>query len=52
MEDVRSRSVFWGGVMPGSVEPVLLLDVEFWVRKGWKCGGAKVPKRNGIVYSG
>ena len=38
--------------MPGSVEPVLLRDVEFWVREGWKCGGAKMSRRSGIVYSG
>ncbi|OCK87720.1 uncharacterized protein K441DRAFT_349049 [Cenococcum geophilum 1.58] len=37
---------FWRGerVMPGSVELVLLRDVEFRVREGWRCGGAEVER--------
>lgn len=30
--------------MPGSVELVLLRDVEFRVREGWRCGGAEVER--------
>lgn len=44
-EDVRSRGVLEGRrVVPGSVELVLLRDVGFWVREGWRCGGAEVER--------
>ena len=44
-EDVRSRGVLEGRrVMPGSVELVLLRDVEFRVREGWRYGGAEVER--------
>jgi len=44
-EDVRSRGVLEGGiVMPGSLELVLLRDVELRVREGWRCGGAEVER--------